>query len=102
MVKTIVVSDFVDACITNEQGEIIYTEILKAIEKEGGATISMDNIDILTSSFLNSAIVPITDEYSFEWFKCNIKVINGRRHIIKMIKDRINFAYTGNQLINNN
>lgn len=93
MVKAVKISNLVETFVTNEQGDIVFQEIEKTLKTNGKVVISMEGVEILTSSFLNSSIVPLTDMYDFEWFKNNVKIINGKPHVIKMIKDRINFAY---------
>ncbi|WP_432717832.1 STAS-like domain-containing protein [Staphylococcus equorum] len=93
MVKTVKVSDLVNTFVTNEQGDIVFREIEKVIIENGKVAISMDGVEVLTSSFLNSSLVPLTDIYDFDWFKKNVKIIEGKAHVIKMIKDRISFAY---------
>ncbi|MEN2009842.1 STAS-like domain-containing protein [Staphylococcus hominis] len=93
MVNVVVMSNIVDSFVTNEQGERVFEKILQEISHSGGVTVSMKNVEVMTSSFLNSALVPLTEQYSFDWFKENVKIINAKSHIVKMIKSRIKFAY---------
>lgn len=94
--KTLVVSEYVDGFVYNKQGDIIYNQISRILLNNEIVEISLENVDVVTSSFLNSAFVRFTDYLTFNEFKQKLIFKNGQPHVINMIKDRIIFAYQSN------
>ncbi|ORI05517.1 hypothetical protein B5723_03120 [Mammaliicoccus sciuri] len=99
MVKRIVISELVESFIYNSQGKIVNDILLEELKKNNKVIVSLEKMEVVTSSFLNSAFIGITDLYSFEHFKKSIIFTNGQPHVNNMIKDRILYAYKNKECL---
>ncbi len=50
-------------CVGSDDGEKVYNQIVKAIENDKKVELSFQNIDMLTSAFLNTAIGKLYGTY---------------------------------------
>ncbi|WP_436881001.1 STAS-like domain-containing protein [Staphylococcus pseudoxylosus] len=89
MGRVINVLDFIDSCSTNEQGE----KIKGIIERENNEKIqlSFQNVDGVTSSFVNSLFVNLMVEKGILFIKNNINIINSNSQINNLILKRLKF-----------
>lgn len=87
----IYVKDHVASCTTNEDGEIILHKIEEAIANSGFAEVDFNGVTNATSSFVNSAFVPLLDRLRFEAVKRILKVKHAHPQIASMIRDRMSF-----------
>lgn len=99
VITKIELSKHVNGFIYHEQGDIIYELIVNELKESDYVEISLNKIDVMTSSFLNSSFVRFADEYNFDEFKQKFKFVNGQPHINKLIIDRIKFAYSNKSKI---
>ncbi|WP_436950066.1 STAS-like domain-containing protein [Staphylococcus xylosus] len=89
MGRVINVLDFVDSCSTNEQGEKI--KGIVESETNGKIQLSFQNVDGVTSSFVNSLFVNLMIEKGMSFIKNNIDIINSNTQINKLILKRLKF-----------
>jgi hypothetical protein len=85
------VYNHVGRCYSNEEGKIIQ-EILKRHLLNGETvTVSFENIDGVTSSFVNTAFIELLNIFEFDFIKKSVRIINSTKQINEMIKDRFSF-----------
>ena len=84
--------DHVKTASTYEDGEIIYKLISDAIRKGEPAALSFKDIQSVPSAFINSAILRLLEEFSFQQIRENLTFINTTKHINELIKSRFDFV----------
>ncbi|MCW2278770.1 STAS-like domain-containing protein [Heliophilum fasciatum] len=88
---TINVLDHVDQCYSNQDGDIIYKQIHSAFQAGFQVVLSFSGISAVTSSFINSALIPLLNDFSFDYIKANLKIVNSNRQLNEMIVSRFQF-----------
>ncbi len=61
-------------CVAAEDGEMVFKQIQRGIEEKKTLVISFQNIDMLTSAFLNTAIGKLYGEYDEKTVKQYLSV----------------------------
>ena len=84
--------DYVKQASTYEDGEIIYTLISDAIRKNEKVILSFNQIPSVPSAFINSAILRLLEEFTFEKIRENVVFTNTTKHINDLIKSRFEFV----------
>ena len=84
------VINYVNQCYSNSDGAIIYSIIDRYIE-EKEIVLSFEGIDIVSSSFVNAALIPFIKLMGFDEIKRKFKIINTNKQINNMIKKRFQF-----------
>ncbi|WP_022721697.1 STAS-like domain-containing protein [Rhodopseudomonas sp. B29] len=74
---------------TATQGEIILQMLRSALRSGANVTIDFDGVTTATSSFANTAFVPLLDEFSFDQIKQRLRIVRSTRQINEMIKRRL-------------
>lgn len=85
------VKDLAPAAYTNDDGDVVHAAIAAEIARAGAATVSFEGVDGVTSSFVNSALVPLLELYGFDGFKAKIRIVDATKPTIELIKHRLNF-----------
>ncbi|MDX8291435.1 STAS-like domain-containing protein [Metabacillus indicus] len=85
------VIDHVGRCYSNQDGLIIKDLIQYNLKQDEKITVSFEGIDGVTSSFINSALIELIEEYDFTVIKNNITFTKSNKQINNMIKDRFSF-----------
>ena len=85
----IVVMDIVRGCDTNDQGEKIFLSLIKGLSEAPTVTLSFDGVLNVTSSFVNSAFLPLLDTYDIEVIKSRLSLTSVNRQIANMVRDRM-------------
>jgi len=93
-VVTLFVSNIVDRCYSNLDGEKIYKQIKSYFDQGVKVVLSFKGIDSVTSSFVNSALIELLREFSFEYIKTNLIFKDTISQINDMIKRRFSFEVT--------
>lgn len=88
------ISDHVGRCYSNNDGKIIQTILKSHLNKGNTITVSFQNIDGVTSSFVNTAFIELLNDFDFVTVKKSIRFINSTKQINNMIKDRFSFEVT--------
>jgi hypothetical protein len=82
--------DIVAGADTADQGRSVLDRLRSAIHADGGVTVSFQGVQSATSSFVNSAFVPLLDDHALDSLKQRLRVIHSTRQINDMIKTRLN------------
>jgi len=61
-------------CVEAKDGDTIFSAITKALKQEVAVEISFQNVEMLTSAFLNTAIGQLYKDFSEEKIRALIKV----------------------------
>src|SRR4051812_37263920 len=87
--KTLILSSIVNGTSTNFEALALYLELRKSAENKEAVTLSFAKISHVSSSFLNSSIGQIMEEYGFEYFAKNVKFVNCTTSVAIRIKDYV-------------
>lgn len=85
------VLDYVAHCYTNVDGDVIQHLIRNSFSANQPVIVSFDDVDSVSTSFVNSAFIELMDTYSFEYIRSNLNFINSTRAINDVIKRRFLF-----------
>lgn len=85
------VLDFVRQCYSDDDGIVIYDKIKNVLDDDV-VTISFEGVDIVTTSFVNNALLPLTKIMDFDTIKKRIKIVNTNKAINEVIKKRFLFV----------
>ena len=77
------------AADTQDQGAVLYLELVKALNQHDVVSISFAGIDIATSSFVNTSFARLFELMTLEDIKKRIRVTSSTRQINEMIKRRL-------------
>jgi len=80
------VLDLVDGCGTNDEGDILYAAIRRALSQDGKAVVSFEGISYATSSFVNSAFLGLLDDMTFEEVKESLSIVRSQNQINTLVK----------------
>ncbi|PAE17307.1 hypothetical protein CHH91_04695 [Virgibacillus sp. 7505] len=83
--------DHVERCYSNEDGTVILNKLSEQLRRGENVELSFDKVDTVTSSFVNSALIELLEEYSFDQIKRNLKFVDTNSVINDMIKRRFFF-----------
>lgn len=87
----IYVRKIVDRCITNDDGDILFSHIQAFLKDGTSVNVSFDGVDSVSSSFVNSAFINFLNFYTFDEIKKNLNITNSNAHINAVIKRRFHF-----------
>ncbi|MGE6670963.1 STAS-like domain-containing protein [Bacillus altitudinis] len=85
------VLDHVERCYSNNDGKIIQTMVKSAFRNDEKITLSFEGVDGVTSSFVNTALIDLLEEFSFDFIKNHIAFSDTNSQINKLINDRFKF-----------
>ena len=71
-------------CMTSEDGDIIFNIILPLLNNNK-VTVSFDNIDTITPSFIHSAFLPLLKHFTFDFITTNLNFIDSNKYINNLI-----------------
>ncbi|MFC0271145.1 STAS-like domain-containing protein [Metabacillus herbersteinensis] len=83
--------DHVGRCYSNQDGLIVKMILLKHLNSNKLVILSFEGIDGVTSSFVNTALIELLEDFDFDKIKQNLKFTNTNRQINEMIKNRFKF-----------
>lgn len=83
--------DHVAQCYTQADGQKIYETIYPLLQKGDRVELSFDGVETVPSSFINTALIRLLDNVSFEKIKANLKFVDTTKQINEMIKIRFSF-----------
>jgi len=63
-------------CVEAKDGDAVFSSISKALQKEQAVEISFQNVEMLTSAFLNTAIGQLYRDFSEETIRALVKVVD--------------------------
>lgn len=85
------VLSYVQSCYNNADGDVIRKLLEAQLRNNTPVTVSFKGVNSVPSSFVNSALVPLLDDYSFEKIKSLIKFSDTNSQINEMIRTRLTF-----------
>jgi hypothetical protein len=85
------VLDYLDQCITHEDGMIICSLILPAMQRGEIVTISFDGVRGVPTSFVNAAFIELLKDIPFDIIKQKLIIKQSNRQINELIKKRFSF-----------
>jgi hypothetical protein len=77
------------AADTQDQGAVVYLELVEALKQHQVVSISFAGIDIATSSFVNTSFARLLELMTLDDIKKRIRVTSSTRQINEMIKRRL-------------
>jgi len=77
---------------TAEQGTVLFNKMSAGIQEHGHVTVSFDQIDIATSSFVTASFVALLRRMSYLDLTSKVKVVKATGQIADMIKTRVKKA----------
>ena len=83
-------------CVSPEDGDKVFKQLKMALLEEKQIDISFINVEILTSTFLDTAIGKLYDEFDEDKIKDNLSVSdisNGDKLLLKRIVDTAKVYY---------
>lgn len=83
------VKDHLSGCATNEDGETLLTLVDEEIRDHGMAHVDFHGVIYVTTSFVNSAFLPLLDRMSFDEAKARLKVTGALPQIADMVRRRM-------------
>lgn len=83
--------DHVNQCYTQDDGQIVYQVILPHLKNNELVELSFDGVEVIPSSFINTALIALLEVLPFESIKKNLKFTNTTKQINEMIKSRFEF-----------
>jgi hypothetical protein len=93
MVK-ITISSILDKWISNEDGQKLYLILKNEMHVNDIIYLSFDKIDSVSSSFINSALISLLNDFDFEQIKSKLSIIDSNANINNLIKRRFIFETT--------
>ena len=85
----VLVRKIVEACDSTVQGQKIYEVISSDLFAGRDVTLDFAGVHGMTSSFLNSAFIPLLDKVPFSAVKAHMHVRNANRQVSNMLRDRM-------------
>lgn len=85
------ITDHLNRCYSNEDGEVIYLVLKKMLAKREPIKLSFEGINSITSSFTNTAFIELLKDFDFSYIKKNLHFVDTNKHINSMIKRRFMF-----------
>ncbi len=74
------------AAVSTEDGESLYKRIVKALEQKARVILDFNNIELLTSTFLNSAIGQLYSRFKSPYLKAHLKLENLKKEDLELLK----------------
>jgi hypothetical protein len=83
---------------TAAQGCIVYDKLCAELQASNTVTVDFTGIMNITSSFANTAFVPLLDHFSFDAIKARLVIQGANRQISNMLRDRMSKENAKNNL----
>lgn len=87
----IVVKKLISSCDTNEQGDTLYAAILSPLHRGEDVVVDFSGILYATSSFVNSALVPLLDTMTLDAIKDRVRFRGTLPAVAEMIRSRLTY-----------
>lgn len=87
--ETIIISQVAQSTLSNVDGYTLKARIDSVLSTGSSVILSFDSVVTISSSFLNSSIGEIIDQYGFEILRDRVKITNYTPSIAKAIKNYI-------------
>lgn len=87
---TIRVLSVVPRTFNNDDGRVVNDAIREALAREEVVTLSFDGVDSVPSSFVNSALITLLRDLSFDEVRRRLRFVQTNSQINEMIRSRFN------------
>lgn len=84
--------DYVKVTSTYEDGEVIYKLICEALQRQENVVLSFSGITSVPSAFINSALIRLLEQFSFNQIREMVTFTSTTKHINELIKSRFEFV----------
>jgi len=84
--------DYVEKPSTYDDGEIIYRMISPEMKRGEKVVVSFAGIASVPSAFVNSALIRLLEEFSYDEVKSRLVITDSTKHINELIKSRFDFV----------
>jgi len=84
----IYVKKFVTSCDTNSQGDQLRNKIINHLKKNNKVTVNFSGINNVTTSFINSALISLIDDYDLLTIKERVIIKKVNRQVGDLIRKR--------------
>ena len=84
----IYVKEFVTSCDTNSQGDQLRNKIINHLKKNTKVTVNFSGINNVTTSFINSALISLIDDYDLLTIKERVIIKKVNRQVGDLIRKR--------------
>ncbi|MGZ9109422.1 MAG: STAS-like domain-containing protein [Micavibrio sp.] len=85
--STIEVSKLILGNLDHEDGSRLYHAVKAILNKGDVASIDFSNVDIVTSSFLNTSFRILALDYDYGFLRSHVQIKNSNSSINRMIKN---------------
>jgi len=75
-----------NAAVSSEDGELLFERILRGVENDVRVILNFNNIELITSTFLNAAIGQLYSKYDSSFLREHLKVENLSREDLELLK----------------
>jgi len=82
----IYVKEFVTSCDTNSQGDQLRNKIINHLKKNTKVTVNFSGINNVTTSFINSALISLIDDYDLLTIKERVIIKKVNRQVGDLIR----------------
>jgi len=89
---TITIKHLTPRCLNNNDGHIVFDEILRHLKKMEPIEVSFEGVYSTTSSFVNSAFIELLEHCDFERIKSLVRITHSNSFINELIKQRFKSA----------
>ncbi|MGB0799330.1 MAG: STAS-like domain-containing protein [Planktomarina sp.] len=86
---TIKVNALVSSCVTNDDGKVVSKAIRQGLDACDSVTLDFFGIDTVSTSFVNSSIIVLLDDFDVEAIKGRMLITRASKQIGNMIKMRV-------------
>lgn len=83
--------NYVNQCYSNSDGQVIFDLIKNEFNHGNKVEVSFNGVTALNSSFVNSTLIELLEDYTFDYIRSNLKFTNTTKQINSMIKERFAF-----------
>ena len=83
------VKEHLSGCNTNEEGDVLHALVSEELARSGSVTVDFHGVLYVTTSFVNSAFVPLLERMSFDDIKVSLRVVRAYPQIADMIRKRM-------------
>jgi hypothetical protein len=86
------VLDHVKQCSSYEDGDVIFQLLSPMVKAGQSVVLSFEGVDAVPSSFVNAAIVRLTEVVDPDAVRRSLRIVDSTRQINEMIRNRIAFV----------
>lgn len=82
----IIALDHVPHCFSQADGTVIHNLLAGPFARGVQVTLSFTGVEDVTSSFVNSSLVPFVEQYGAAWVKAHLRVVGATKQVGVMIR----------------